>query len=241
MAGAEAVTTAWMGWAGDMDRQLTLNRLDVMHRRLLDSYSYPQLAPRSRSRPGLHKPAQSRSYVCLGTPVATSQLNSKSPARHRPIRWCMYVQCRTGLPMAPPFQCKVAAGIGESCSRVDKLSHLELGVVQWQGKARHGPWLGLLAREGASGGRAHVERRDPPGRPATRAMYRTIPHASRIDTSVTLFPAFHPCFSPPLMNLKPVCFCDAELDEASLNPQAAVPAAMWTSHRTSKNRETVAG
>lgn len=53
--------------------------------------------------------------------------------------------------MTPPFQCKVAAGIGESCSRVNKLSHLELGA-QWQGKARHGPWLSLLAREGASGG-----------------------------------------------------------------------------------------
>lgn len=45
-AGAEAVTTVWTGWAGDMDRQLALNRLDVMHRRPLDSY--PQ-RPRSRS------------------------------------------------------------------------------------------------------------------------------------------------------------------------------------------------
>lgn len=53
--------------------------------------------------------------------------------------------------MAPPFQCKVAAGIAESCSRVDRVSHLELGP-QWQGKAGHGPWLSLLAREGASGG-----------------------------------------------------------------------------------------
>lgn len=39
-AGAEAIRT---GWTGYLDRQLALNRLDVMHRRLLDSYP-----PRSR-------------------------------------------------------------------------------------------------------------------------------------------------------------------------------------------------
>lgn len=82
-------------------------------------------------------------------------------------------------------------------------------MVQWQGKARHGQWLSLLAREGTSGGRAHVERRDPPGRPATGAT-APLPH-SRVDTSVTLFPASHPCLTPPLMNLKLICFCDAEL------------------------------
>lgn len=37
-----------------------------------------------------------------------------------------------------------------------------------------------------------------------------LPHIRR-DTSVTLFPASHPCFSPLLMNLKLVCFCDAGL------------------------------
>lgn len=51
-AGAGAVTTAWTGWAGDMDRQLTLNRLDVMHRRPLDSYPQgPDPGPACTSLP----------------------------------------------------------------------------------------------------------------------------------------------------------------------------------------------
>lgn len=57
--------------------------------------------------------------------------------------------------MAPPFQCKVAAGIGVNlvCAQACCL------ILSWgwftgsrQGKARHGAWLSLLAREGASGG-----------------------------------------------------------------------------------------
>lgn len=114
-----------------------------------------------------------------------------------------------------------------------------------------------VSERGSIRGRAHVERRDPPGRPATRAT-APYPIPRRRDTSVTLFPASHPCFfSPPLMNLKLVCFCDAELDEASLDlcqvsmairrlpvPPASsrrVPAAMWASHPALRKRETVAG
>lgn len=78
-AGVEAVATVWTGWTGHMDRQLTLNRLDVMHRRLLDSY------PQGPGPGPACTICQSRSYDCLGTPIPTSQLNSKTPARQRPV------------------------------------------------------------------------------------------------------------------------------------------------------------
>lgn len=59
------------GLGGHMDRQLTLNRLDVIHRRIFDSYLQAP-GPACQS-------ASSRSYDSPGMPIPTSQLNSKMP------------------------------------------------------------------------------------------------------------------------------------------------------------------
>lgn len=61
------------GLGGHMGRQLTLNRLDVMHRRLLDSYLQ---GPGPGPGPACQL-YQSRSYDSLGMPIPPSQLNTK--------------------------------------------------------------------------------------------------------------------------------------------------------------------
>lgn len=85
----------------------------------------------------------------------------------------------------------------------------------------------------------------------SRRATAPLPHIRR-DTSVTLFPAFHPCSSPLLMNLKLVCFCDAELmrplsilvnlccrpASQARNPSLAC---RWVSHHIADQVETVAG
>lgn len=135
-AGAEAVTAGWTGWTGHKDRQLALNRLDVMHRRLLDSYPpsspHVQVQVRAQARPA--QAHSSRSYDFLGTPIPTSQLNSKTPARHGPVcgvctvphlasQWSRLFNARWQLALA-------SAGGPQAC-----LSYLEL---RFNGRAKQG-------------------------------------------------------------------------------------------------------